>query len=126
MVFTKTIVQVYNETSLFTFEDFFRGTLRLIKFASENSMNVKLNLEGNPISQYLIIQNYPTFNFSITPYWMYKDDSLLLSELDAFRENSLPIFPVTSNVWLKRTDITPLVLQEFNKLVQIRPEIIAR
>ena len=123
MVFTKTIVQVYPENSFLTFEDFFRGTLRLLQFANNNSIDVRVNLEGNPISQYVYVQNYPTFNFPVASFWMYKDNALLETDLENFNTGSLPIFPVTSNVWLKRTDISSSLIQEFNKLVQFTPEI---
>jgi hypothetical protein len=53
----KTIVQVYRGKEPFGFNDFIRGTLRLLNFANDNNMDVKVNIIGSEFESLINVTN---------------------------------------------------------------------
>jgi sugar lactone lactonase YvrE len=122
MVFRKTIVQVYSGNEPFGFDDFVRGTLRLLNYAIDHNIDVKINISGSEFEQYMIVSNYEYNTNRIKPkiYYMNVDNQALIQDLDAFMKTSDSIFVVTSNMWLDRTDIYNLSYVKFDTMVRYK------
>lgn len=127
MVFRKTIVQVYPANCPFGFDDFVRGTLRLLNYAIDHDIDVKINVQGAPFEPYMIVNNYLYNSASITPitYHNAVDSEFLVNNLDTFVNSSDPVFVVTSNVRLDRIDIYNLSYVAYDKLVRYRETLYA-
>ena len=119
MVFRKTILQVYSGREPFRFDDFIRGTLRLFNYAIDRSIDVKINVAGSEFEPYLLVNNTPFDSVNITPYIYYTnvDQDLLVKDLDAFMISPDPLFIITSNVWIDRSDIYNESYIGYNNLV---------
>lgn len=122
MVFKKTIVQQYTNTTPFDFIDFVRGTISLIQYALNNDMVVRLNLEGSPFSQYLIVDNYNTDNY-LTKLYCTSDAALLYGDLDAFKSTDAALFVVTTNWTMNAMAISNYAILEFKQLIEYSQSI---
>jgi sugar lactone lactonase YvrE len=122
MVFRKAIIQVYSGNEPFGFDDFVRGTLRLFNYAIDHNIDVKINVSGAEFEAYMIVNNYSYDTTHIKPklYFMNIDQELLIQDLDNFMNTSDPIFVVTSNVWMDRTDIYNSSYVNFDALVRYK------
>jgi len=125
MVLKKAIIQVYSQSTPFDFNDFVRGTLRLLNYTLENNLDLKLNIIGSGFEQYVNVTNY-NYNTSIyTPktYYAELDNDLLIKDLNIFLSNSDPIFVISSNVFLERNDIRDKSYIAFELLVTLKPTL---
>jgi len=120
MVFKKTIVQVYSRNNQFGFEDFVRGTLRLFNYAIDRDIDVRVNISGSEFESYLLVTNYIYDAKNIIPkvYYNEIDKGSLINDLDIFIKSSEPIFVLTSNVSIDRSDIYNLSYIGYNKLIR--------
>jgi hypothetical protein len=123
MVFKKTVVQVWSNNTPFSFIDFFRGTLSLIQYGLDNKLNVRVNLNGCPISQYLIVENYDTHDFAERSYIYDADYGRLYDDLEVFRENDAALLVVNTNWVLNVNRITDFAVIEFKKIIQFTSSI---
>ena len=122
MVFKKTIIHKYTDTTPFDFIDFVRGTLSLIQYGLNNDIVVRVNLEGAPFSQYLIVDNYHTNLFPDT-FYSATDLEKLYTELETFRQNNSGIIVLNTNWRMNPVRISDYAIIEFKKLVQFTSEI---
>lgn len=121
MVFKKAIVQVYSNTP-FGFDDFVRGTLRLLNYAIDHEMDVRINISGSEFEPYVIVNNY---NYDIARsspkvYYNDVDKDTLIEDLDEFAKSKDPIYVVTSNVAIDRHDIYNLSYVGYDSLVRYK------
>jgi sugar lactone lactonase YvrE len=125
MVFRKAIIQVYSGNEPFGFDDFVRGTLRLFNYAIDHNIDVKINISGSEFEPYMIVDNYNYDKTLVTPktYYMNVDQETLIKDLDAFMNTTDPVYVLTSNVWLDRTDIYNLSYVGFDRIVRYREEL---
>jgi sugar lactone lactonase YvrE len=125
MVFRKAIIQVYSGNEPFGFDDFVKGTLRLLNYAIDHNIDVKINVSGSEFEPYMIVNNYTYDKINVKPrfYYMQSDQQTLITDLDAFIASSEPIFVVTSNVWFDRNDIYNLSYVGFDTLVRYRESL---
>lgn len=127
MVLRKAIIQVYSGNETFDVNDFIRGTLRLLNYASDNNVDFKINISGSNFEQYMSVVN-STYNASLYSrkiYYADIDDKLLNKDLDAFILNSEPFFILCSNVFLERNDIYNSSYIMFNSLIKFKNDIIS-
>jgi len=122
MVFKKTIVQQYTDITPYSFIDFVRGTLSLIQYGVNNDMVVRVNIQGAPFSQYLIVDNYYTNPFPVS-FYPPSDIENLYTDLETFRENDSGAFIVTTNWTMNPVRISDYAIIEFKKIIQFTPEI---
>lgn len=122
MVFKKTIVQQYTDTTPYSFIDFVRGTLSLIQYGLNNDMVVRVNIQGAPFSQYLIVDNYYTYPFPLT-FYPEDDAEKLYTDLESFRQNDLGAIIVTTNWTMNPVRISDYAIIEFKKIIQFTSEI---
>jgi sugar lactone lactonase YvrE len=122
MALRKTIIQVYSGNEPFGFHDFVRGTLRLFNYTIDRNINLKINVSGAEFEQYMIVENYNYDKLNIRPkvYHMPIDQNLLINELDEFMKTPDPIYVLTSNVWLDRSDIYNTSFLAFDTLVRLK------
>lgn len=122
MSLRKTIIQVYSGNETFGFNDFVRGTLRLLNYAIDRNIDVKLNIHGAEFEPYMIVNNYGYDTLTITPrvYYMNIDQTLLIKDLDDFMIRPDPVFVLTSNVWIERCDIYNMSFLRFHTLVRFK------
>jgi len=120
MVFKKTIIQVYSANNQFGFEDFVRATLRLFNYAIDRDVDIKVNISGSEFEPYLLVTNhiYDAINVKPKVYYNDVDKVLLVNDLDAFIASSDPIFVLTSNVTIDRSDIYTMSYIGYNKLIR--------
>lgn len=114
----KTIIQVYRGKEPFGFNDFIRGTLRLLNFANDNNMDVKVNIAGCEFESYLTVNNY---SYRSTPQIFFSDvdQTNIITSLTAFKNGNELDCVVTSNVWIDRKDIHSLSYVKLHSLVGI-------
>ena len=122
MVLRKVILQVYSGNEPFGFNDFVRGTLRLFNYAIDHNIDVKVNIAGAEFEPYMIVKNH---NYDITTiqpkiYHMDVDQVTLIKDLDDFMLSPDPIFVLSSNVWLDRSDIYNMSFVGFDSVVRFR------
>jgi sugar lactone lactonase YvrE len=122
MALRKVILQVYSGNEPFGFNDFVRGTLRLFNYAIDHNIDVKVNIAGAEFEPYMIVKNY---NYDITTiqpriYHMDVDQATLIKNLDDFMLSPDPIFVLSSNVWLDRSDIYNMSFVGFDTIVRFR------
>lgn len=122
MVFKKTIVQHYTNTTPFGFTEFVRGTLSLIQYGLNNNTDVHVNLEGSPFSQYLIVENYNIKDFPAMIYYT-ADPSILYNDLEAFKVNDSPMLVVTTNWTMNPVAISNYATIKFRKLIEYSQSI---
>ena len=87
MPITKTIVHVYCGKEPFGFNDFIRGTLRLLNFAIDNNILLKINIAGSEFHEYVSVNNY----IYLSPpqvFFNHLDQANLITDLSAFKNNS--------------------------------------
>jgi len=122
MVFRKSIIQVYSGNEPFGFDDFVKGTLRLLNYAIDHNIDVKINVSGSEFEPYMIVNNYNYDKVNTTPkvYYMQADQQTLIQDLDNFVASAEPVIVLTSNVWFDRNDIYNLSYVGFNTLVRFR------
>jgi sugar lactone lactonase YvrE len=126
MVLKKTIIQVYSGNETFGFEDFVGGTLRLLNFAIDTNINLRLNIVGSEFEEYLLVDNYNYDTNGILPRIFYNNQrSLLDTYLFDFINNSESLLIITSSVALERNDIYGNSFRMFQKLVNYNPSVIA-
>ena len=120
MPITKTIVHVYRGKEPFGFNDFIRGTLRLLNFANDNNIDVKINIVGSEFESYVTVNNYTYASKSI-PHVFFNDvdKSNLITNLLEFKNNLETEYIVTSNVWIDRKDIYSLSYIKLHSLLGI-------
>lgn len=123
-IFKKTIVCVYTSVYPFLFGEFVSGILYLLKYASNNHMTVRLNIENTLLENYLIVDNYRIPPGKQTKvYYNDKDSTILMDDLQAFKQSSDPILLVTTNLAINRNEIDRLIISEFNNLIQFNTTI---
>lgn len=127
MSLKKAILQVYSGNEPFGFHDFVRGTLRLFNYAIDHNIDVKVNVTGAEFEPYMIVKNYNYDSVNIRPklFHMNVDQALLIQELDAFMISPDPIFVLTSNVWLDRSDIYNMSFLGFDAAVRLKDYLYA-
>lgn len=127
MVFRKAIIQVYSGNEPFGFDDFVKGTLRLLNYAIDHNIDVKINIAGSEFEPYMIVNNYPYDKTYTKPslYYMQSDQQTLIQDLDEFVASEEPVIVLTSNVWFDRNDIYNLSYVGFDKLVRFRETLYA-
>ena len=125
MVFKKAIIQVYSRNNQFSFDDFVKGTLRLLNYATDRNIDLKINISGSEIEKYTTVSNYNYDNINITPkvYFNGIDNLLLINNLDTFVMSTERIFVITSNVSLDRCDIYNSSYLTFDKLLRYNDEL---
>jgi hypothetical protein len=125
MVLKKTIIQVYSGKETFGFQDFVGGTLRLLNFAIDTNIDIRVNIIGSEFEQFLFVDNYMYDTTSILPSIFYNNESKLLDDtLFAFINNSEKFLFVTSSVSLERNDIYGNSYRMFQKLVNYMPYLL--
>lgn len=122
MGFSKTIIQRFSNVTPLSFLDFVKGTISLIQYAINNNLNLRVNLEGSPFADFLIVENYDTRNFPVTTYYGSADTHLLYTNLETFREDTSALF-VVSTGWFYRGYISDHAVREFKTLIQFTPAI---
>ena len=126
MPITKTIVHVYRGKEPFGFNDFIRGTLRLLNFANDNNMLLDLNIIGSEFEEYVTVDNYIYAPTSIPQIFFNDvDQNNLITKLIEFKNNSETEYVVTSNVWIDRKDIYSLSYIKLHSLLGI-PELLQK
>jgi sugar lactone lactonase YvrE len=122
MALRKAIIQVYSGNEPFGFHDFVRGTLRLFNYAIDHNIDVKVNIAGAEFEPYMIVKNYNYNSANITPklFHMNSDQTLLIQKLDEFMTSTEPIFVLTSNVWIDRSDIYNMSFLGFDAAVRFK------
>ena len=122
MVFRKAIIQVYSGNEPFGFDDFVKGTLRLLNYAIDHNIDLKINIAGSEFEPYMIVNNYPYDKVYNKPklYYMNADQQTLIHNLDEFVASEEPIFVLTSNVSFDRNDIYNLSYVGFDTLVRFK------
>jgi sugar lactone lactonase YvrE len=118
MPITKTIVHVYCGKEPFGFNDFIRGTLRLLNFAIDNNILLKINIAGSEFHEYVSVNNY----IYLSPpqiFFNHLDQANLITDLSAFKNNSKTEYVITSNVWIDRKDIYSLSYIKLHSLIGI-------
>jgi len=122
MVFNKTVIQVYSGNEPFHFNDFVRGTLRLLNYTLDHNIDLKINISGSEFESYLIVNNYGYNTALFTPKIFYAgaDDTSLIKELDAFMLTSAPVLVVTSSIALERHDVYNASYLGFYSLVRFK------
>ena len=125
MVLKKAIIQVYSGNNQFGFEDFVRGTLRLLNYAIDRNIDVKVNISGSEFEQYMIVKNYNYDTVTIIPrvYFNEIDKDVLIADLDAFLESSSNIIVITSSVTLDRREIYNMSYLAFDNIVKYSPTL---
>lgn len=120
MPITKTIVHVYRGKEPFGFNDFIRGTLRLLNFANDNNIDVKVNIVGSDFESYVTVNNY-TYTSTSIPHIFFNDvdQNNIITNLLEFKNNSETEYVITSNVWIDRKDIYSLSYVKLYSLVGI-------
>ena len=120
MPITKTIVHVYRGKEPFGFNDFIRGTLRLLNFANDNNIDVKINIIGSEFEPYVTVNNYSYASSSIPQIFFNNvDQNNLISKLMEFKHNTETEYVITSNVWIDRKDIYSLSYIKLHSLIGI-------
>ena len=114
----KTIIQVYRGKEPFGFNDFIRGTLRLLNFANDNNMDVKVNILGSDFESLVNVSNY-TYNTTPQIFFSDVDQTNIITGLTAFKNGNDLNYVVTSNVWIDRKDIYSLSYVKLDSLVGI-------
>jgi len=122
MGFTKTIIQRFSDTTPLSFLDFVKGTISLIQYGINNNINVRVNLEGSPFSDFLIVENYDTHAFPVSTYYGSADTQLLYTNLENFREDTSALL-VVSTGWFYRGYISDFAVKQFKLIIQFIPEI---
>ena len=127
MVFRKAIIQVYSGNEPFGFDDFVKGTLRLLNYAIDHNIDVKINIAGSEFEPFMIVNNYAYDKTYTKPkvYYMQSDQQTLIQDLDEFVASEEPVIVLTSNVWFDRNDIYNLSYVGFDKLVRFRETLYA-
>ena len=99
MPITKTIVHVYRGKEPFGFNDFIRGTLRLLNFANDNNMLLDLNIIGSEFEEYVTVDNYIYAPTSIPQIFFNDvDQNNLITKLIEFNNASIRIFNLKGNL----------------------------
>ena len=114
MGFTKTIIQRFSDTTAFSFIDFIIGTLSLIQYGIDNNINVRINLDSSPLSEFIITENYDTHD---VPCINSED---VQTNLDAFKEDTTALLVVCTN-WSTRVSV--MAIEEFKSLIEFTPAI---
>lgn len=122
MALRKLILQVYSGNEPFGFNDFVRGTLRLFNYAIDHNIDVKVNIAGAEFEPCMIVKNHNYDSATIQPkiYHMDVDQATLIKDLDDFMLSPDPIFVLSSNVWLDRSDIYNMSFVGFDTAVRFR------
>jgi sugar lactone lactonase YvrE len=118
----KTIIQVYRGKEPFGFNDFIRGTLRLLNFANDNNIDLKVNIVGSEFESYLTVNNY---SYRSTPQIFFNDidQTTLITSLMDFKNGNQLDYVVSSNVWIDRKDIYSLSYVKLHSLVGIPEDL---
>lgn len=123
MVFRKTIVHVYTSQNQFSFGEFVRGTLFLLSYANKNNMILQLNLEEHAMSTYIDVNNFDHGEVIPKIYYDDKDTPRLIDDLTNFKEDSLPLIAIRTNIGIHKNEIDPLSILQFNKLITFTKSI---
>ena len=123
MVFAKTILHIYTDQYPFGFPEFVRGTLFLMNYANKNNMVVKLNIVNHSISEYVMIDNFDAVGYTPMVYYDTRDLSLLTDALYAFKNDTVPIFAVTTNMGIHKNEVDMVSAIQFNNMITYTPFI---
>jgi len=116
----KTIIQVYSGKEPLGFNDFVRGTLRLLNYATDRNAELKINIQGSKFEPYMIVDNY-TYNPELfTPVVYLSNNTNLIQDLDAFINSSDIHYVITSAVYIDRSKIYNTSYIKFNSFVQFK------
>ena len=127
MSLRKVILQVYSGNEPYGFNDFVRGTLRLFNYAIDHNIDVKVNISGANFEPFMIVNNYNYNSAIIKPkiYDMNSNQSLLINDLDKFMTTPDPIFVLTTNISLDRSDIYTMSYLGFYALIDFKDNLYA-
>jgi len=124
MVFKKIIVQKFSGKEPFGFDDFIRGTLFLLKYAIHRDIDVKINIAGSEFEEFMLVKNF-VCELPAKIYYAEIDKTAIIKDLDDFMSSPDPLFVVTSNVALERSEISNLSFVKFDSLVRYKDELFA-
>jgi sugar lactone lactonase YvrE len=127
MSLRKVILQVYSGNEPYGFNDFVRGTLRLFNYAIDHNIDVKVNIAGADFEPFMIVENYNYNTAIIKPkiYDMNSNHAILINDLDKFMMTPDPIFVLTSNICLDRSDIYTMSYLGFYGLIDFKANLYA-
>lgn len=117
MVFAKTILHIYTDQYPFTFPEFVRGTLFLMNYANKNNMVVKCNIVNHSISEYVMIDNFEAVGYTPKVYYDTRDLALLTEALHNFKNDTVPIFAVTTNMGINKNDVDMVSAIQLNNMI---------
>lgn len=121
----KTIVQVYSGNEPLGFNDFVRGTLRLLNYTIDRNIDLKINIEGSNFEQYMHVTNYKYNPEIYTPILYLSNNTNLIDNLNEFINSSDMMYVITSAVYIDRSKIYNTSYYKFNSLVQFKNTIYA-
>jgi sugar lactone lactonase YvrE len=119
----KTIVQVYSGNEPLGFNDFVRGTLRLLNFTIDRNIDLKINIEGSDFEQYLNVTNYRYNPELYKPIVYLSNNTDLIYNLSEFVNSSNTIYVITSAVYIDRSKIYNTSYYKFISLVEFKNTI---
>jgi sugar lactone lactonase YvrE len=123
MLNRKIIVQVYSGKEPLDFNDFVRGTLRLLNYVNDKNIDLKLNIQGSLFENYINIKNYSYYPEVNKPIVYFSNNKNLISDLDSFVESSEKMYVLTSAVYVDRSKIYNNSYLKFNSLVEFKPNL---
>ena len=125
MVYTKTIIHVYSDSTAFGFEEFMRGTLFLSNYVvtrstANNPISIKVNITNTDILPSIIVHNMDTGSINPLVYYyeIYnKENDDLVRKLDDFMKGSLPTLVVSTNAYIARSQVNNMAYLQFLQLI---------
>ena len=122
MVFKKTIIHVYSDSTPFGFEEYLQGTLRLLKYANDTNMNLRVNVTNSELFQYVIVDTYDIGTTAPKIFYTNRD---LVNALNRFKLGSDSIFVVSTNVSMNRAEVGNQVYVDFSNLIRFKDTLYA-